>query len=553
MKLSNKVNAKILSFVGGQHSCGAAYFENGELKVVLEEERLIRQKPYVDLHNNWFRFPLASITELINRYGVNLNEIDYFTSWFTYEDASKMLHGVTGGFELPIEKFFKTEHHDTHCATAYYLSDFQEDTLVVAIDGSGEHHSAKYYVGSNGNMEYIDGIELNRKSIGMYYCALTELLGFKRLKDEGKIVGLAGHGDYWHDYYLAFKKTLPVIDGIKTEIVNHPDIDDLAGGGVYRDLYRNFFEVMGSRIDWKREEYRKKIAYAGQMVLEETVIEILNNLHARYPHIKKLALAGGIFANVKMNKKINELEWVDEIFVAPPMGDEGLPLGSILLTLKHLDPDFKPLRLDNVFFGNEYSAEEVDNAAQSVMGEYIKIPFNLDYVGELLKAKKILGLFNGKFEHGPRALGNRTITCDPTHSETYDIINGKLQRNDFMPFAPAVLDEDANRLFKVDKSAYTAEFMTCTFDTREEFRDKLPTVVHPVDKTARIQIVTEKSNPFFYSILKKYKELTGIGCLVNTSFNVHNEPIVNRPEEAFKHLKDGIVDFLITPYGIYSK
>jgi carbamoyltransferase len=187
------------------------------------------------------------------------------------------------------------------------------------------------------------------------------------------------------------------------------------------------------------------------------------------------------------------------------------------------------------------------------MGNYIKIPFNLDYVGQLLLDKKILGLFNGKFEHGPRALGNRTITCDPSHPETYDIINGKLQRNDFMPFAPAVLDEDANRLFKVDKSRYTAEFMTVTYDTRDEFIDKLPTVVHPVDKTARIQIVTEKSNPFFYNILKKYKELTGIGCLVNTSFNVHNEPIVNRPKEAFTHLKNGIVDFLITPYGIYSK
>jgi len=171
----------------------------------------------------------------------------------------------------------------------------------------------------------------------------------------------------------------------------------------------------------------------------------------------------------------------------------------------------------------------------------------------LLKSKKILGLFNGRFEHGPRALGNRTITCDPTHPETYDLINNKLQRNDFMPFAPAVLDEDVNRLFKVDKSQYTAEFMTMLYDTREEWKDKLPTVTHPVDKTARIQIVTEKSNPFFYNILKKYKELTGIGCLVNTSFNVHNEPIVNRPEEAFVHLKNKIVDFLITPYGIYSK
>jgi len=552
MKLTEKVPHKILGIIGGMHSCGLAYFENGEIKVVLEEERLIRQKPYVDLHNNWFRFPLESVATLTNRYNVDVSTIDIVTSFLDYELVNLMIKSTTG-YDLPEEKFMKTEHHETHCALAYLTSGFQEDTLVVAIDGSGENHSAKYYIGKNGFMEYIDGIELNRKSIGLFYSAITELLGFKRLKDEGKVVGLAGHGDHWDVYYQIFKKILPVVDDIKTPIVEHPDVNDLAGGSIYRELFSNFFEYMGSRIEWKMEESRKRIAYAGQLVLEETTIEILNNLHKRYPHIKKLALAGGIFANVKMNKKINELEWVDEIFVAPPMGDDGLALGSVLIAVKNIDPDFKPVRLENVFFGNEYSEEEVDNAAKSVMGDYVKIPLNLDYVGQLLLNRKILGLFNGKFEHGPRALGNRTITCDPTHPETYDIINGKLQRNDFMPFAPAVLDEDANRLFKVDKSRYAAEFMTVTYDTREEFRDKLPTVVHPVDKTARIQIVTEKSNPFFYDILKKYKELTGIGCLVNTSFNVHNEPIVNRPEEAFKHLKTGIVDFLVTPYGIYSK
>ena len=552
MKITDKVSHKILGIVGGMHSCGIAYIENGEIKVVLEEERINRIKPYVDLHNDWFRFPLESVATLVDKYGVDISSIDIITSFLEYNEVKHMLKSIAN-YDLPVEKFMKTEHHETHCALAYFLSGFQEDTLVVAIDGSGEHHSAKYYIGSNGFMDYIDGIELNRKSIGMFYSAITELLGFKRLKDEGKVVGLAGHGEYWDAYYQIFKKSLPIVDEIKTPIVNHSDANDLAGGGVYRDVFKNFFEYMGSRIDWKMETHRKRIAYAGQLVLEETTIEILNNLHKRYPHIKKLALAGGIFANVKMNKKINELEWVEEMFVVPPMGDEGLPLGSALIVLKNLDRELKPFRLDNVFFGMDYSANEVDDAAREVMGNYVKIPFNLDYVGQLLLDKKILGLFNGKFEHGPRALGNRTITCDPSHPETYDIINGKLQRNDFMPFAPAVLDEDANRLFKVDKSRYTAEFMTVTYDTRDEFIDKLPTVVHPVDKTARIQIVTEKSNPFFYNILKKYKELTGIGCLVNTSFNVHNEPIVNRPKEAFTHLKNGIVDFLITPYGIYSK
>lgn len=552
MKLIENSPYKILSIIGGSHSCGLAYYEKGEIKIVLEEERLIRQKPYVDLHNDFFRYPLSSISELINRYKVNLNEIDYFTSFFSYEAIKEILKSISN-YDLPKEKFYKTDHHDTHCALAYYFSGFQEDTLVIAIDGSGEYHSAKYFLGSNGRMKYIDGIELDRYSIGMYYCALTELLGFKRLKDEGKVVGLAGHGEYWHDFYEIFKEVLTLENGIHTKKSTFYDSNDLAGGGVYSELYSKFFNRVGSRIEWKHDLFRKRIAYNGQLAFEETIIDIICNLHAKYPHVKKLALSGGIFANVKLNKRINELPWVDEVFITPPMGDEGLPLGSLTLILKNLHPDFQPLRLENVYLGMEFTPEEVDKAAKNILGEYIKIPYNVDYVGELLKAKKILGLFNGRSEHGPRALGNRTIACDPTHPETYDIINGKLQRNDFMPFAPAVLEEDADRLFKIDKSRYTAEFMTMLYDTRDEFKDLLPTVTHPIDKTARIQIVTEKSNPFFYNILKKYKELTGIGCLVNTSFNVHNEPIVNRPEEAFFHLKNNIVDFIVTPNGIYSK
>ena len=548
MKLTNESNSKILGIIGGQHSCGIAYIENNEIKVVLEEERLIRQKPYLDLEGDFFRFPLQSLQELINRYNVDLSQVDYFTSFLKY-DVVKQILKQTVDFDLPENKFIKTEHHETHCALAYYLSNFQDDTLVVAIDGSGEHHSAKYYVGTNGNMEYIDGIELNRKSLGLFYAAITELIGFKRLKDEGKTVGMAGHGNFWKEVYDAFDKSITVTD-IKTDLAEFNDPHDLAGGSIFKEVMTNFFDVVGSKV-WKPAI--KDVALAGQLVLEEKTLQILNNLRKRYPHIRKIALAGGIFANVRMNKRINELEWVDEIFIAPPMGDEGLALGSALIVFKQLHPEFKPVRLDNVFFGTEYNEEEINNAAREILGTYNYIPLNIDFITSLLNNQKIIGLFQGKFEHGPRALGNRTIMCDATHPDTYDVINGRLKRNDFMPFAPAVLDEDADILFEVSKSRYAAEFMTLCFNTRDEWKDKLPTVVHPVDKTARVQIVTENSNPLFYKILKSYKEKTGIGCLVNTSFNVHNEPIVNRPVEAFVHLKNNIIDYLVTPYGIYSK
>jgi len=539
----------ILGIIGGTHSCGVAYVEKGNIVAVLEEERLTRVKPWKDFEADFWRYPLQGLHLLKTKYNVNFDNIDYVTSFLEYTVIRDMLK-ATIGLDLPEDKFIKTEHHETHCALAYYLSGFKDDTLVVAIDGSGEYHSSKYYLGSNGEMKYIDGISIYQNSLGMFYAAITELLGFKRLKDEGKIVGMAAHGNLRQDIYDALDKVI-TIEGLQTNQSKYPGSDS-AGGDVFLNTYKNFFEVVGSRC-WKNPQIIKDIAYTAQLVFENKILELMDNLHKMYPDVKKLALSGGIFANVKLNKKINELDWVDEVFITPPMGDEGLMLGSIILALKQLHPYFHVTKLPNVYFGNEYKDYEINEAARSVLGTYNYIPYNIDFVTSLLLNKKILGLYQGKSEHGPRALGNRSIICEAINPETYDIINSKLQRNDYMPFAPAVLDEDASKLFQIKKSAYTAEFMTMLYDTNPEWADKLPTVTHPKDKTARIQIVTEDSNPMFHQILKSYKEKTGFGCLVNTSFNVHNEPIVDKPEEAFTHLKNGIIDYLITPYGIYSK
>ena len=539
----------ILGIIGGTHSCGVAYVEKGNVVAVLEEERLTRVKPWKDFEADFWRYPLQGLHLLKTKYDVNFNNIDYVTSFLEYNVVKNMLKS-TINFDLPEDKFIKTEHHETHCALAYYLSGFKDDTLVIAIDGSGEYHSSKYYLGSNGEMKYIDGISIYQNSLGMFYAAITELLGFKRLKDEGKVVGMAAHGKLMQNIYDALDKVI-TIEGLQTNKSNYPGSDS-AGGDVFLNTYKNFFEVVGSRC-WKNPQTIKNIAYTAQLLFENKILELVDNIHKMYPDVKKLALSGGIFANVKLNKKINELDWVDEVFITPPMGDEGLMLGSIIVAMKQLHPYFHVTKLPNVYFGNEYKDYEINEAARSVLGTYNYIPYNIDFVTSLLLNKKILGLYQGKSEHGPRALGNRSIICEAINPETYDIINNKLQRNDYMPFAPAVLDEDANTLFQVNKSAYTAEFMTMLYNTQPEWADKLPTVTHPKDKTARIQIVTEDSNPMFHQILKSYKEKTGFGCLVNTSFNIHNEPIVDKPEEAFTHLKNDIIDYLITPYGIYSK
>lgn len=532
----------ILGFTLGAHSCGMAYIKEGMIVAVIEEERINRIKPFFDYEDNFERYPVDSLNTLRNRYGLDLMTIDYFTSFIPYNISRDVLKAIAD-FDLPEEKYIRIDHHESHAILSYFFSGFQEDTLAFCVDASGANgYSSKSYLCKNGSMTYLDGITTKRKSLGHFYACLTEFIGFKRLKDEGKIVGLSGHGQYWHDLYNVWKDVIK-IEGTKTDEDNH----DIELGGIYLEMYSTFFKKFGS-LYWKNKGAIEDIAYVGQMIFEQKIIELLNNIRNTYcPFVSKIALSGGVFANVKLNKKINELPWVSELFVLPPMGDEGLPLGCAIGVLKKLNPEIKPFQIPHIYFGNLFSEDEINQDG----ADFNYKDFDVNFISDLLIDKKILGLYQGHSEHGARALGNRSIICDCTHQETYNILNTKLQRNDYMPFAPSVLDEDVDMIFDVPKSKYTAQFMTLLVDTKPEWRDKIPTIVHPKDKTARIQIVTKESNPIFYDILKAYKNKTGYGILVNTSFNVHNEPIVDSPKDAFNHLRSGIVDYLITPKRIF--
>jgi carbamoyltransferase len=373
---------------------------------------------------------------------------------------------------------------------------------------------------------------------------LTEFLGFKRLKDEGKIVGMAAHGNYDGISYRAFNDCIS-IEGIHTD----KDQSDVLFGQLYVDFYTKYYKILGSKVFFGT---KADLAYTGQLVFEEKILQVFNNLHNMFPNVKKVAVAGGVFANVKLNKRINELYWVDEMFVAPPMGDEGCPLGCALMVHKMFTPDFKPFKLDNMFMGISYTDAEVGEHYWD-QNKFSREIFTPELTAKYLAEGKIMGVFNGRYEHGPRALGNRSIIGEVTNPDTYDKLNNKLQRNDFMPFAPAVMEEHADTIFNVTKSRYTAEFMTMLYDTRPEWADRIPTVVHPKDKTARIQIVTKTSNPTFYKILDEYNKITGVPVLLNTSFNVHEEPIVCHPNEAFNHLENDVVDLIIINNFIYKK
>jgi carbamoyltransferase len=534
---------KILGLSAGSHSCGISLIEDGKIIFSLEEERHTRVKVYKDFYGNYFRYPKQSINEVINKFNLDLNSVDYITSYYPKHEVKMFWESMDLGV-FPEQKFVHVDHHDSHAGTAYYMSGFDEDTLVVTMDASGGEYSAKYFIGTSGNLNYIDGIDTTRKSFGHYYAMLTEFLGFKRLKDEGKVVGMAAHGRHDTISYQAFNECIK-IEGIHTD----KDQSDVLLGQLYLDFYTKYYKILGSKVFFGA---KADLAYTGQLVFEEKILQVFNNLHNMYPNIKKVAVAGGVFANVKLNKRINELYWVDEMFVAPPMGDEGCPLGCALMVHKMFTPDFKPFRLDNMFMGTSYTDAEVGEHYWD-QNKFSREIFTPELAAKYLADGKIIGVFNGRYEHGPRALGNRSIIGEVTNPDTYDKINNKLQRNDFMPFAPAVMEEHADTIFNVTKSRYTAEFMTMLYDTRPEWVERIPTVVHPKDKTARIQIVTKTSNPIFYKILDEYNKITGVPVLLNTSFNVHEEPIVCHPNEAFNHLENDVVDLIIINNFIYKK
>lgn len=535
---------KILGFIFGAHSCGMAYSVDGQVVAVLEEERLNRIKPHIDFENNYERYPTMSLDCMVRRHGLVLQEVDIFTSFFPYEVARSVFHQISG-FSIPPERYSMVDHHESHAVLSYHLSGFQEDTLVFCADASGgvNGHSCRVYLGTQGEMRYLDGIKTNRVSLGHFYAALTEFLGYKRLRDEGKVVGLSGHGSMvWRDLYEAWGKTLQ-IHGTQTGLDRH----SVEAGGVYHSLFSRFYELVGSKY-WKKSQVIQDIALTGQTLFEDRVVELIGNYSKLVPNARRISLSGGIFANVKLNKRIMEMPEFDEVFVLPPMGDEGLAYGCVVETMRRIGVKRMPERVADVYLGNYYTESEVMEAASGL----VRSPLDTDEVARMIADRKIIGLYQGRSEHGPRALGNRSIVCDATHKETYSILNGRLNRNDYMPFAPAVLEECADEMFSVFGSRHTMEFMTMLVDTREAWRDRIPTVVHPVDKTARIQIVRKETNPMFHEIISKYRELSGVGLVVNTSFNVHDEPIVERPEDAFAHLRSGIVDALVTEYGVFT-
>jgi carbamoyltransferase len=300
---------------------------------------------------------------------------------------------------------------------------------------------------------------------------------------------------------------------------------------------------------------RQDLAASIQTVLEDVMLDSVRKLLARHPS-RHLGVAGGVFANVKLNRALAEQLDLDELFVFPPMGDDGMPVGGALIYLLARDglPHWLAQRrpLGPLYLGRDYTSA-IDTALAALPGVRRLDAPPVDETAGRLARGEIGAVYTGRMEFGPRALGARSILANPSRRETHDLLNQRLARTEFMPFAPVIAAERASDVFAINGvNARACQYMTIACDVHPEWRERLAAVVH-VDGSARPQTIARADNPLYYDIVRAFERATGLPALVNTSFNVHEEPIVNTPTECAKALTDGRIDFVVTDQAVYDR
>jgi carbamoyltransferase len=527
--------SSIYGFYCLSHNASASLIVDGKIVYCVEEERLTRIKAA----DQYESYPQLSSQRIEEATGIKIKEADHkLFALPIHPDFANYIAGAD---------YETCSHHTAHNYSSYFTSGMVGKVLSISLDGGGETNTCKVFLCEDGKMYQVKNFPISTDgSLGLLWAFITNTIRgynhdgvpvWKMLKDEGKLMGMAPNGNY-NERYQKILRSLLTYKDYKFNFTN--------------TSFRTRFvmDSLFSRGEFEIFENVQDFAFNLQYYTEEIVLRLIEDLHRDFPDYKKICLSGGIFANVKLNQKINELPWVDEIYVVPPMGDEGLSLGVALKKAVELGEITKPFKLDNVYFGFEYTDTEVYKISQEY--DFVRKQYNSQEIAKHIHDGEIIGWFQGKMEYGPRALGARSILTKPTDPETHAKLNQRLFRNDVMPFAPMVLDEHFDELFTCSKSKYAAEFMTVCYTTKEEWIDKIPAVIQKTDKTARPQVITKKNNNRVWNLMKNYYELSGIPAVLNTSFNIHNEPIIENPTHAFEHLKNKVVDKLVIGNYVYE-
>ena len=418
------------------------------------------------------------------------------------------------------------DHHLAHAASAYFTSGF-DDALVVTMDGGGDGCCAHVYDVRDGRFERIATTKAF-DSLGNYYAYVTHICGFKAQKHEGKITGLAAYGE---------PRFLDLLDSFIT-------LQDGQLKNVGHVVFHGAVQALRQRLPegWSREDLAASIQQHSERLATGYVAH-----HLRPDRARNVALAGGLFANVRINQKIKELPGVDRVFVHPGMTDAGLAVGAALVPC--MRDRAKPVpwpheHLPNVYLGAEFSPSEIAGELDAHGLDYTRAEDPETRIAQLLAEGYVVARFNGRMEYGPRALGNRSILYQPSDRSVNDWLNSALRRTEFMPFAPATLDQHAESSYRdIAGARDTARFMTITSDVTPSMRQTCAGAVH-IDGTARPQLVRAADNPSFHRIIEAFYRLTGVPTVINTSFNMHEEPIVYSPADAIRAFRLGHLDYL---------
>ena len=540
---------------------------DGKLIAAAEEERFRRIK-------HWAGLPTEAINYCLASAGVRLHEVDHIAlnrkpgvnnlrrlafvltqrphpglvlnRLRNIRKAATIESALRGAFPRDTikAKVHHVEHHLAHLASAYFVSSFS-DAIVLSVDGFGDFASVAWGVGRSNRIR-IDGRVYFPHSLGIFYSALTQYLGFPHYGDEYKVMGLAPYGEPKFLEQMRRIVRLQSDGAFKLDLKffrHHTDNVPYSWNNCSPEvgiLYTSELENLLGPARKKGEDLTPRhqdIARSTQAMYEEAFFHLLNALHQRY-QCDSLALAGGCAMNSVANGKVYQRAPFKKVYIPAAAGDAGGAIGGAFVVWESLNQNGARFHMDHGYWGPEFDSQNLDRLLGSmtaeIKAEHCVVEESNDFpslcrrTAKAISDGKVVGWFQGRMEWGPRALGNRSILCDPRRADMKGILNQKIKRREsFRPFAPSILREAVNEWFETNDDV---PFMMQVFQVRTEKRALVPAVTH-VDGSGRLHTVFRDSNPRYYDLIQEFDRLTGVPMVLNTSFN-ENEPVVCRPEEA---------------------
>jgi carbamoyltransferase len=538
------------------HDSSAVLLQDGRVLAAVAEERLSRRKK-----DNGF--PFLAIQFCLDRAGIHYRDVDHVAfgwqkpgaafahdvktmlrgrlplmSRYFVESARRMLRERVqqGGIALLHRKFgrprgetFFIDHHLAHAMSAYLMSGFEESAILI-MDGRGAWEATTLWRARGDAIELVSSWPYPN-SIGAFYAAFTSYLGFRPNSDEWKVMGLAAYG----------RSGVSLDRFVRINGGGYSISQRLLMGRHAADRSALVAAYGPQRVpESALEDRHKDIAWAVQDVCEKAMLS-LAGAALRHAGSRRLCLSGGVALNSKANGAILASGLVDDIFVQPAAADDGAALGAALAVHARLGMPLPHVRMDDVYLGPDWSADEIERLLRTFKLAYRRSDDIASEAALALSQGKIVGWFQGRMEFGPRALGNRSILADPRDPAMKDRVNAVVKfREGWRPFAPSVLEERGAEFFEGFRES---PFMILTFQVKPEKRDVIPAVTH-VDHSARVQSVRRDVNPLYHALIRRFGEITGVPLVMNTSFNLREEPIVCSPQDAIRTFFSSGLDVL---------